>query len=216
MNGIARVVAAGMSAGAFVLLHAAVPMAAGSAGAVEVREYRGVKLDPYDREYDNSIRGPQKVPPASYRLTIDGLVDTPRSMTYDQVLALPRVTRQLTLHCVEGWSEALLFEGVRIADLLALAAPKEGARTVIFHAADGYTSSLRYDLVRERDLMIAARINGLVLDETRGFPFQVVAEDRYGYKWVKWLTRIELSDKEYRGYWERGGYDNEAEVKMKR
>lgn len=188
-------------------------LAADPGKPVEVREYRGVKLDPYDRSYDNSIRGPQKVDPKTYRLRIDGLVATPRSLTYGEVLGSPKVVRQLTLNCVEGWSEKLLFEGVRIADLLAPASPKPGVKTVIFHAADGYTSSLRYDVVKGRDLMIASKVNGLLLDDMRGFPFQVVAEDRLGYKWVKWLTRIELSDKEFKGYWEKAGYDNEAEVK---
>ena len=51
-----------------------------------------------------------------------------------------------------------------------------------------------------------------MLDAKRGFPFQVVAESKYGYKWVKWVTGIKLYDKPYRGYWEKFGYDNTADV----
>jgi DMSO/TMAO reductase YedYZ molybdopterin-dependent catalytic subunit len=60
--------------------------------------------------------------------------------------------------------------------------------------------------------MIAYEINGKRLDSKRGFPLQVVAESKFGYKWVKWVTHIELSDKPYTGYWEKNGYDNEADI----
>jgi DMSO/TMAO reductase YedYZ molybdopterin-dependent catalytic subunit len=179
----------------------------------EIREYEGKSLDPFARAYDNSIKGPQQVDSKQYRLEVTGLVQTPQSLTYDEVLALPKVKRAVTLHCVEGWDEHLLFEGVRLADVLALAKPKEGVRTVIFYAADGYSSSLTYDDVTRLDLMLASKINGKVLDANRGFPFQVVAESKWGYKWVKWVTRIELSKDPYKGYWEQRGYDNEADVK---
>lgn len=178
----------------------------------EIREYEGKRLDPFDRKYDNSIKGPQQVDIKKYRLKVTGLVQTPQSLTYEEVLALPKVKRAVTLHCVEGWDEHLLFEGVRLADVLALAKPKKGVRTVIFYAADGYSSSLTYDDVTRLDLLLAAKINGKVLDATRGFPFQVVAESKWGYKWVKWVTKIELSKDPYKGFWEKRGYDNEADV----
>ncbi|MCJ7545476.1 MAG: molybdopterin-dependent oxidoreductase [Deltaproteobacteria bacterium] len=179
----------------------------------EIREYQGKRLDAFDRAYDNSIKGPQRVDIKQYRLRITGLVQAPQSLTYPEVLRLPAVKRAITLNCVEGWNEHLLFEGVRLADLLALTKPKKGVRFIIFYAADGYSSSLTYDYVTRLDVMLAAKINGKVLDAKRGFPFQVVAESKLGYKWVKWVTRIELSDKPYKGYWEERGYDNEADVK---
>jgi len=190
--------------------------AAPPAGEVEIREYRGERLDPFARGYDNSIRGPQEVAEAGYRLGIGGLVEEPQALTYAEVLSLPAVERVVTLHCVEGWDERLLFGGVRLVDLLALARPRPGATTVIFHAADGYSSALPLALVRERDLLLAARVNGLRLDAARGFPFQVVAESRYGYKWVRWLTRIELAAGDYEGYWESRGYPNDAAVPAER
>jgi DMSO/TMAO reductase YedYZ molybdopterin-dependent catalytic subunit len=179
----------------------------------EIREYQGKRLDPFDRAYDNSIKGPQHVDIKAYRLQITGLVHVPQTLTYQEVLRLPMVKRAITLYCVEGWNERLLFEGVRLANLLALAKPKKGVRFIIFYAADGYSSSLSSDYAIRHDIMLAAKINGRVLDAKRGFPFQVVAESKLGYKWVKWVTRIELSDKPYKGYWEQRGYDNEADVK---
>ena len=182
----------------------------------EIREYQGKHLDPFDRAHDNSIKGPQRVDIKTYRLEVTGLVQTPQSLTYQEALGLPIVKRAITLHCVEGWDEHLLFEGVRLADLLALARPQEGVRTVIFYAADGYSSSLSYKDVTRLDVMLAAKINGKVLDAKRGFPFHVVAESKLGYKWVKWVTRIELSKDPYKGYWEQRGYDNEADVENER
>jgi DMSO/TMAO reductase YedYZ molybdopterin-dependent catalytic subunit len=178
----------------------------------EIRDYQGQRLDPYSRAYDNSIKGPQTVSPDTYRLKITGLVDSPRTLTYQQVLALPVQKRAITLYCVEGWNEHLLFEGILINDLLALAKPRSSIRTIIFYAADGYSSSLKFDEVRRLNLMLAYKINGRVLDAQRGFPFQVVAESKLGYKWVKWVERIDLSDKPFQGFWERQGYDNQADV----
>ena len=178
----------------------------------EIREYDGLVLDTYFRTYDNSIKGPQAVDTESYRLEIDGLVETPRSLTYEEVLAHERVTRVVTLYCVEGWKERLLFEGVRLPDVLALARPKAGVTTIVFRAVDGYSTSLAYEDVERLDLMLASKINGRLLDETRGFPFQLVARSKLGYKWIKWLNRIELSDKPFAGFWEERGYSNEAGV----
>jgi DMSO/TMAO reductase YedYZ molybdopterin-dependent catalytic subunit len=179
----------------------------------EIRDYQGKHLDVFDRAYDNSIKGPQKVDPKTYRLTITGLVESPQSLTYQEVLKLPIHDKLITLHCVEGWKETLVFKGVRIKDLLSSAKVKPGVTTVIFYAADGYSSSLDYKEIERLDLLLAFEINGRTLDAKRGFPFQVVAETKLGYKWVKWVTRIELSDKPYQGFWERQGYDNQADVK---
>jgi DMSO/TMAO reductase YedYZ molybdopterin-dependent catalytic subunit len=178
----------------------------------EIQEYQGLPLDTYFREYDNSIRGPQYVDVDTFRLRIGGLVDREVALTYDEVVALPRETRIIRLHCVEGWSERLVFEGVRLADVLAIAGPKGEATTLILHAVDGYSTSHLYADVERLDMMLADHINGRVLDEMRGFPFQLVAESKLGYKWIKWVQRIELSDEPYSGFWESRGYGNEADV----
>lgn len=178
----------------------------------EVREYQGLPLDTYFRTYDNSIRGPQNVDIDEYRLRVGGLVDRGLELTYGEVMALAREERAITLYCVEGWAENLLFEGVRVADVLALAGPRAEATTIVFHAIDDYTTSLPYADVLDRDLMLASSINGRVLDEMRGFPFQLVAEDKLGYKWIKWVDGIELTSEPHAGFWESRGYSNQADV----
>ena len=184
--------------------------------SVEVSEYQGLPLDTFFREYDNSIKGPQNVDVEIYRLEIEGLVEESQSLKYDEVLALGSERRLVTLHCVEGWRERLLFEGVGLEEILAKATPLPVATTLVLHAADGYSTSLPYEDVKRLDLMLASRINGRVLDEIRGFPFQLVAESKLGYKWIKWVTRIELSDTPYVGFWERRGYPDDADVPERR
>lgn len=183
-------------------------------GAVEVREYRGEKLGSIDDFRENSIKGPQKVDRTTYRLAVDGAVATPAEYRYADVLSRETTyTKVVELNCVEGWSVKALWEGVLISDLVDRAGPSADAVTVIFHAADGYSTSLPLSYVRSRKLLLAYKLNGVELPAARGFPFQVVAEDRWGYKWCKWVTRIELSTSSaYRGYWESRGYSSSGDL----
>jgi len=180
---------------------------------VEIREYEGEKLSSINDFRENSIAGPQNVSLEDYELEITGLVDKPLTLTYDQVLDRKQYSKVVTLHCVEGWDATILWEGVLLEDLLNQADAQGSAVTVIFHAADGYTSSLPLEYVRQNKIMLAYRMNGVELPPERGFPFQVVAESKWGYKWVKWVTKIELSDDpNYRGYWESRGYNNDGDL----
>ncbi len=188
----------------------AVPLA-----SVEVTSYRGKRLTPISGLYENSIKGPQRIERASYRLVVDGEVNAPISLTYDEVLALrPAFAKVVTLNCVEGWSVTFLWEGVRVKDLIAKAGgAKADAKVVIFHAHDGYTSSLPLDYLTNRDILLAYRENGVPLTAQWGWPLQLVAEDKWGYKWVKWIERVEVSsDAAYRGYWESRGYSDSGDL----
>jgi DMSO/TMAO reductase YedYZ molybdopterin-dependent catalytic subunit len=129
------------------------------------------------------------------------------------VLDFPVYSKVVTIHCVEGWSVKILWQGVLLEDILQDAGTRTGANTVIFHAYDGYTTSLPLSYVLDNDILLAYKMNDVVLPPERGFPFQVVAEHKLGYKWAKWVTGIEVSsDPDYRGFWESRGYDNKADV----
>lgn len=180
---------------------------------IEVTEYEGKDLSSLTDFRENSIKGPQYINTDVYTLTIDGLVEQPISLTYDEVLDNQKYTKVVTLHCVEGWSVDILWEGILLADLFEAVDIQESADTVIFHSEDGYSTALPLQTIMDSQLMIAYKMNGVVLPPERGFPFQLVAEDKLGYKWIKWITRIELSDDaNYKGYWEQRGFDNEADV----
>lgn len=180
----------------------------------EVREYRGEQLSSIADFRENSIRGPQYVNASTYTLTIDGQVENRKEYSYDALIErFPHYRKVVTLYCVEGWDVTILWEGVRVNGLLLEAGVKPGANTVIFYAEDGYSSSLPLTYIEDRDILLAYAMNDVTLPAERGFPFELVAEDRWGYKWVKWVTRIEVSDDEnYRGYWESRGYANNGSI----
>lgn len=179
----------------------------------ELREYNGETLDPAVGPRDNSIKGIQIVDLANYELTIDGLANRPQTYSYEEVASMPGQERLLRLYCVEGWNANILWKGVAMQTLLAAADPKAEANTVIFHAVDGYTTSLPLKEILDNNLILAYEANGIALPPEMGFPFIFVAEDKWGYKWARWVNRIELSsDENYLGYWEQFGYNNGADL----
>jgi DMSO/TMAO reductase YedYZ molybdopterin-dependent catalytic subunit len=90
---------------------------------------------------------------------------------------------------------------------------KPEAVTVVFRGVDGYTTSLPLAFIRSNKILLAYKMNGVIIPPERGFPFMVVAEDRWGYKWCKWVTDITLSnDPKYLGYWEQRGYSPSGDV----
>ena len=182
--------------------------------AAEVRSYQGNDLSSINDFRENSIKGPQDVNIAEYRLTVTGLTDRTDVHTYnDLLLKYPHYTKVVTLFCTEGWETTILWEGVLVRDLISSAGVNPRATTVIFTAHDGYTTSLPLDYVINRDILMAYRMNNVTLPAERGYPFQLVAEDKWGYKWIKWIEKIELSDNAgYRGYWEQRGYSNTGDV----
>jgi len=184
-----------------------------SLASVEIKEYKGAKLSSIEDFQENSIKGPQHVDIKTYKLKVDGLVEKPASFTYDEVLSNKKYTKVVTLHCVEGWNVTILWEGFLLKDIFDKVQVKSQANTVIFYAVDGYSTSLPIKTILDKNMILSYKMNGVVLPPERGFPFQLVAEDKLGYKWAKWIDRIELSnDVNYKGYWEQRGYDNNADV----
>jgi DMSO/TMAO reductase YedYZ molybdopterin-dependent catalytic subunit len=186
----------------------------GELEGVEVREYQGENLSSINAFRENSIKGPQYVDKDSYRLEITGLVENPTSYTYKEVInKYDNYKKVVRLNCVEGWAVNILWEGVLVRDILQKSVPLPEANTIIFHAYDGYTTSFPIEYIVDNDILMAYSMNDVTIPPERGFPFQLVAESKWGYKWIKWITRIELSDDaDYRGYWESRGYSNEGEL----
>jgi DMSO/TMAO reductase YedYZ molybdopterin-dependent catalytic subunit len=150
----------------------------------------------------------------TWRLEIDGLVRTPVSLTYGQLRALPRAEQVSDFHCVTGWSvKNVRWSGVRFRDLLALAHPLPSARAIRFVSMEQpYVDSLTLDQALLPNVLLAHELDGRELSRPHGAPARVVIPEMYGYKGVKWLTRMELVDREPTGYWEGLGYDQDAWV----
>jgi len=204
---------------ALAFVSCAAPSKKGAAAApqplpsVEVRSYEGKDFSSVKDFRENSIKGTQDVDTASYRLDVSGLVKKPLTLTYDQVIDRKTYSKVVTLHCVEGWDATILWEGVRVKDLLEQAGYDPKAALVIFTAYDGYTSSLPLPYLVDGDILLAYKMNDARMIPERGFPFALVAEDKWGYKWIKWVTGMEVSnDASFRGYWEQRGYNQNGDL----
>ncbi len=175
---------------------------------VEVRSYQGQDLSSINDFRENAINGVQHVNTSTYQLTVTGLTKRTVTYSYGQILTqFPDYSKVVTLHCVEGWDATVLWQGVLVRDILNDAGVDPRANTVVFTATDGYTTSFPLSYFTQQDIIMAYRINNVTLPAERGYPFQLVAEDKWGYKWIKWIDKIELTDNPtYQGYWEQRGY----------
>lgn len=179
----------------------------------ELTGYQGVALGSVNDFQENSIGGVRKVDLKKYRLKIDGLVGKPLSFTYQELKIIPHRKRLVTVHCVEGWKVTVLWEGIPISELIKRAGVNPKVNTVIFHGVDGYTTSLDYKTVADKNMLLADSANGISLPAKLGFPLILVAEEKWGYKWARWIERIHFSDKAgFRGYWEQRGFNQEGDV----
>jgi DMSO/TMAO reductase YedYZ molybdopterin-dependent catalytic subunit len=149
--------------------------------------------------------------PVTWRLRVEGLVARPLELTYQQLLALPRVEQTSDFHCVTGWSvPGVRWTGLRFADLLAAARPLPAARALTFVSAErAYVESLTLEQLKAPDAMVAYGMDGQPLSRDHGAPLRVVMR-MYGYKGAKWLHRIVVTAAPINGYWEQRGYDQDA------
>jgi DMSO/TMAO reductase YedYZ molybdopterin-dependent catalytic subunit len=179
----------------------------------EVLQYQGQNLDPIATVYQNAIAGTQYINRTTYRLTINGLVNKTLAYTFDDVVNHQKYQKVVGIYCVEGWNATILWEGILVKDLLDDAGVAPGAQVVIFFASDGYSTSLPLDYIVQNNIMIAYKMNGVPLMAETGWPFMLIAQSQYGYKWIKWITQIEVSnDTSYLGFWESRGYPNNATI----
>lgn len=150
--------------------------------------------------------------PASWRLRIDGLVERPQTLTYADLLALPRARQTSDFVCVTGWSvDDVRWAGVRFDDLLAAARPLRRARALQFISAEEpYVDSLSLEQAMVPDAMLAHSMDGDPLERKHGAPARLVMPQMYGYKGVKWVNRIVVTDRVADGYWQQRGYDRDA------
>ncbi|MGB9937429.1 MAG: molybdopterin-dependent oxidoreductase [Methanobacterium sp.] len=181
---------------------------------VEVKEYNGQKLSSVNDFRENSIKGPQYINMSNYKLEISGLVNNPKNYTYDEVIKdHQNYEKVVKLDCVEGWDVTILWQGVVVKDLIMETVPSSSANTIIFYAYDGYSTSFPLNYIEDNNILMAYKMNNATIPPEGGFPFQLVAEDKWGYKWIKWITKIEISDDpNYKGYWESRGYSNSGNL----
>ena len=146
-----------------------------------------------------------------WRLEIGGLVEAPRSYSFQDLMALASVEQESTLMCISNQIGAGLFSnavwlGVPLRDLLAASRPLDGALKVFLNGADAYTDSFAFDKAMDPTTIVAFAMNGEPLPRRHGYPARVVAPGLYGEKNVKWVTRIEVVDYDAKGFYEQQGW----------
>ncbi|MFX1296367.1 MAG: molybdopterin-dependent oxidoreductase [Promethearchaeota archaeon] len=146
----------------------------------------------------------------TWKLTIHGQVNNNLTFTYSNFTSQPSKEVLATLQCVDGPSGSAIWKGVSIKGLLDTAQLKTDAVDVVFYAADDYSSSLTIEEATEDNVLLAYEMNGEPLPAEHGFPVRVVAPNQLGYKWIKWVVRIEIVNYDYIGYWESRGWSDNA------
>ncbi len=177
-----------------------------------------MKFTPLSEFYIQSYDRIPDVDITTWRLRIDGLVENPMTLSYDDLRALPAREFTWTLECISNPVGGNLignqvWKGTPLAPLLKKAGIKPEAIRVRWYAADGYSNSIPLERVLHPDTMLAYEMDGRPLPREHGYPLRVLIPGHYGQKMPKWLERIELIDHEYLGYWEQRGWDDMAIIK---
>lgn len=146
--------------------------------------------------------------PADYRLRVEGLVQRPLSLTVADLHALPATRLTRDFQCVTGWEVTdVHWVGVRLLDLAERAGAHPAASAFRFTSFDGvYTESLTVDQARQTGALVAYSMLGAPVTREHGGPVRLYVPDMFGYKSIKWLSRIELVTHAEPGYWEQNGY----------
>jgi DMSO/TMAO reductase YedYZ molybdopterin-dependent catalytic subunit len=153
----------------------------------------------------------------AWRLVVDGNIEAPQRITFDELIDLPSVEQYHSLECIGNSVGGplignALWVGVPVATLLLRARVRDGTRNVIFRSTDGYSSALPLDAATDLRTLVAFGMNGRTLPREHGFPARLLIPGRYGMKNVKWLERISAMSGDYQGFWEQRGWSDEALV----
>jgi len=155
----------------------------------------------------------------SWNLAVDGQVEHPFTLSYQEVLALPMQKQYESMMCISNevggqYMSNALWEGVPLVHLLQRAGVKPGASKIVFHAVDNYTDSIHLSKALEPTTLMAVYMNGVPVPENHGFPARMLVPGIYGMKHCKWLTRIEVVNYDYQGYWQQRGWSDAAPIRM--
>ena len=165
---------------------------------------------------DFNVRSFKPISPINknqWSLFAGGLTKEPRTFYFDDIVSLKSETQLSRLKCVECWSAKAKWEGVSIKTLFEIVKPMEQARWVYFRSVDGYYETIPLkDLLNPRVLLVY-KMNDKLLPPEHGAPLRLIIPFKYGYKNVKYITRMEFLDKDKSGYWpDEGSYSLDGSI----
>lgn len=162
--------------------------------------------------------------PATWDFRVWGEVEEEKSWTWDEFLQLPRTKIKMDIHCVTRWSKAdTTWEGVSLKTLIdqGLVTPKPTATHLMQHAEYGYTTNLPLNVALQDNFLLATHFEGEPLTPDHGYPLRGVighipTKDElvapYFWKGAKWLRSLEFMTADRKGFWEKAGYNNRADI----
>ena len=190
----------------------------------------------FERLFGNQTADPaiaERIPPGQYRtekfpvlhygsvpkidlttwdFKVYGQVDHPFTLTWGEFQALPRKQVHTDIHCVTRWSKLdTTWEGVAIQTILEMAMVRPTATHVVSHAEQGYTANLPLEILDDDDVLLADTFDGKSLDPEHGYPLRLLVPKKYFWKSSKWIRGLEFLDHDQLGFWERYGYNNDAD-----
>jgi DMSO/TMAO reductase YedYZ molybdopterin-dependent catalytic subunit len=149
---------------------------------------------------------------ATWDFRVFGAVDSPYSLTWTEFKALPRKQVGADIHCVTRWTKLdTAWEGVPIQEIMGRAGLKPEATHVLAHSEQGYTANLPLTVLDDDDVLLADTYDGKPLEPEHGYPLRLFVPKRYFWKSAKWIRGLEFLDHDILGFWERYGYNNDAD-----
>jgi hypothetical protein len=179
---------------------------------VVVIGYAPAPITPNSSFFTLSIDGTPQINVTQWTLKIDGYVNHPLTFTLENLTAQLHVSEVARLQCVSGPSGTANWTGIPLNTILEMAGVKPGALDIVFYGGDNYTSSLSWPTENKSDVLLAFGMNQAPLPPEQGYPLRIVAPSELGYKWVKWLYRIQVVGYDYKGYWESRGWSDNARI----
>jgi DMSO/TMAO reductase YedYZ molybdopterin-dependent catalytic subunit len=151
---------------------------------------------------------------ASWKLTVDGMVGSPKVYSFADLVDLGVQDQQTDFHCVEGWSVLdVPWNGVHISKIFDEVKPATKATYVSFHTINSkYNESVPLSIAKEPRTLLGLGVGGYTLPLKHGFPLRIVIPRLLGYKNPKFVDRIELTDKPLHGFWVKAGYGYDGDV----
>lgn len=147
-----------------------------------------------------------------WKLTLNGLVEKPTVLTWDDFNALPQVEDVSDFHCVTTWSRYdCRWSGVGFTTLYELVQPKPEARFVYFTSYDGYSTNVALARCLDDDVLIATHFDGAPISREHGGPARVIIPKLYAWKGAKFVNGITFLAEDKLGFWELRGYSNTAD-----
>jgi DMSO/TMAO reductase YedYZ molybdopterin-dependent catalytic subunit len=152
-----------------------------------------------------------KITTEEWRLIIDGEVEHPVELKWEDFMSMPQSDDTSDFHCVTTWSKFNMhWKGVRLIDLAALAQPKETATHILCYGYDDYTTNVSLEEALKPDVLLVHTFEGAPLPSEHGGPVRMITPQLYAWKGSKWINRIEFLSHNVLGFWEERGYSNTA------